>query len=117
MNFKKALGNKNFNPAGVLKDYIYLEANSFFEYAQKLKLSGDKNMPDLPNYFKELKKFRNGMPGHRDKEEKINFPQDWIELQEHTAKLIPIDKLIIDIDVYYKKVMNKYKETQLRPKC
>ena len=44
MNFMKDFyGNKEFNPAGVLKDYIYLEASSFFEYAKELKLTkGDK---------------------------------------------------------------------------
>src|SRR3989344_6501184 len=77
MNFMRDFhGNKYFNPAGVLKDYIYLEANSFFEYAEKLKKSGDENMPDLPDYLKELKSFRNQITGHRDKDEKINFPND-----------------------------------------
>ena len=101
-------GKKDFNPASVLKDYIYLEANSFFEYAKKLKLSGDKNMPDLPDYLKELKSFRNQITGHRDKDEKINFPNDWIELQEKINKLIPIEKILKDVNAYYQEVMNKH---------
>ena len=112
MDFEKFRGNENFNPAGVLKDYIYLEANSFFEYAKKLKISGDKNMPDLPNYLKELKNFRDVMVGHRDRKEKINFPKGWFELQESTNKLIPIKQLIKDVDAYYQEVMKRYEATQ-----
>lgn len=112
MNFMRDFyGNKDFNPGGILKDYIYLEANSFFEYAKKLKSNGDKNMPDLPDYLKELDYFRNVMVGHRDKKEEINFPQGWIELQEKTAKLIPIKQLIKDIDKYYQEVIKRYKES------
>lgn len=109
MNFNKDfLNNKNFNPAGVLKDYIYLEANSFFQYAKELKLSkGDKNMPNLPNYLKKLKNFRDIMVGHRDAKEKSKFPEGWINLQEQNNKLIPIKKLIKDVDDYYKEVMKK----------
>ena len=109
MNFMRDFkGNKNFNPAGVLKDYIYLEANSFFEYAKKLKPERDENLPHLPNYLKELKKFRDLMVGHRDNKEKINFPEGWIELQETTAKLIPIQQLIDDVDKYYREVIEIY---------
>ena len=110
MNFMRDFhGNKDFNPAGVLKDYIYLEANSFFEYAKNLKSNGDKNMPNLPNYLEELKNFRDVMAGHRDKKEKIEFPKGWVELQENTAKLIPIKQLITDVDNYYKEVMKRMK--------
>ena len=109
MNFMRDFqGNKDFNPAGVLKDYIYLEANSFFEYAKKLKSNGDKNMPELPTYLKELKHFRDVMAGHRDGKEKVEFPHGWVELQENTAKLIPIKQLIKDIDEYYKEVIKRY---------
>jgi len=109
MNFMRDFrGNKNFNPAGVLKDYIYLEADSFFEYAKKLKSAGYENLPDLPNYLKGLKKFRNVMAGHRDNKEKINFPEGWIELQETTAKLIPIQQLINDVDRYYGEIIRNY---------
>jgi len=109
MNFMRDFrGNKDFNPAGILKDYIYLEANSFFEYAKTLKANGDKNMPDLPNYLKELKNFRDIMVGHRDKKEKIKFPQGWGELQESTNKSIPIKQLTKDVDEYYKEVMKRH---------
>jgi hypothetical protein len=108
---KTFYNNKDFNPGGVLKDYIYLEANSFFEYARILKSTGDKNMPDLPSYLKELKDFRDIMVGHRDKKGKLNFPNEWIELQEKTAKLIPIKQLIKDIDEYYKEVKRRYDES------
>lgn len=113
MNFMRCFhGNKDFNPAGVLKDYIYLEANSFFEYAKNLKSRRDKNMPDLPNYLKELKNFRDVMVGHRDKKEKIDFPQGWWDLQENTAKSIPIKQLIKDVDEYYQEVIKRYEESQ-----
>ncbi len=111
MNYMIFFKNKkDFNPAGVLKDYIYLEANSFFQYAKELKLGkGDKNMPDLPNYLKELKNFRDMMVGHRDKRGKIKFPEGWIDLQEQNSKSVPIKKLIKDVDNYYKEVMKKEK--------
>jgi hypothetical protein len=111
MNFMKDFfGNKDFNPAGVLKDYIYLEANSFFDYAKILKSDGDKNMPDLPDYYGELKNFRNVIVGHRDKNGDIEFPTGWIELQEKIAKLIPIKQLIKDVDEYYQEVMKRYRD-------
>jgi len=100
MNFRYLLNDKDFNPAGVLKDYIYLEAHSFFKIAKKLKSNGVK-MPEIPPYFDDLEKFRNNMPAHRNLEGKYKFPEDWIELQEKTSKLIPIKKLIKDIDVYF----------------
>ncbi|MFH1248522.1 MAG: hypothetical protein V1660_00025 [archaeon] len=113
MDFQRVFhGNKDFNPAGVLKDYLYLEANSFFEYAKNLKSHGDKNMPDLPKYLKELKSFRDVMVGHRDKKGKIEFPDGWVNLQEETAKLIPIKKLIKDIDEYYNEVMKRHRINQ-----
>lgn len=110
INFNKdVLNNKDFNPAGVLKDYIYLEANSFFVYAKELKLSkGDKNMPDLPNYLKKLKDFRDVMVAHRDKKEKSNFPEDWIELQQKISKSIPIRNLIKDVNDYYQEVVKRH---------
>ena len=98
-----------FNPGGVLKDYIYLEASSFFKYAKELKLSkGDKNLPDLPSYVNQLEKFRDLMIGHRDRKEKVKFPVEWIALQEKIAKLIPIAALIKDVDSYYQEVIRKY---------
>ncbi len=109
MNFRRFFGDKNFNPAGVLKDYIYLEASSFFKYAKELKLSkGDKNIPDLPDYVNDLEYFRNIMLGHRDRKEKIDFPEGWIELQEKIAKSIPIQKIIKDIDTYYHEVIKRH---------
>ena len=106
INFNKIfLNNKDFNPAGVLKDYIYLEANSFFEYAKKLKNEGDKNIPDLPNYLKELKDFRNKMVAHRDMKEELSFPEDWLKAQEDINKIIPIQKLIEDVNEYYEKIV------------
>lgn len=108
MNFEEMLGNKEFNPAGVLKDYIYLEANSFFEYAKKLKDRGDKNIPELPNYLKELKNFRNLLAGHRDKKEIIKFPEDWLKLQGEISKLIPIENLIHDVESYYQEVIKRH---------
>jgi len=109
MNFMRDFyGNKDFNPAGVLKDYIYLEANSFFDYAKRLKLNGDKNMPNLPNYLQELRNFRNKLVGHRNNWEDLNFPEGWLELQESISKLIPIKQLIKDVDVYYQEVMKRY---------
>ena len=51
--------------------------------------------------MKELTNYRDYMVGHRDKKERIVFPQGWIELQNKTAKLIPIKKLIQDVHNYF----------------
>jgi len=108
MNFMKEFqNNKDFNPAGVLKDYIYLEASSFFEYAKKLKKKY-KNMPKLPDYIEELKTFRNKVVAHRDSKEFYKSYVDWIEAHEGINKLIPIQKLIKDVNEYYKEVQRKH---------
>jgi len=108
MEFKQIFYNdKEFNPGGVLSDYIYLEANSFFKYAKKLKSSGDKNIPDLPDYLKDLEDFRNVMVGHRDVKENYSFFEDWMGLQEKISKLIPKEKLVRDVDFYYQEVMRR----------
>ena len=109
MNFMKFFRNDNdFNPAGVLKDYIYLETNSFFQYAKKLK-DKYKDMPNLPNYLKELKKFRDKVVGHRDFKESYKSPEDWKKAHEEIQKLIPIPKLIKDVDEYHKEVLKGFK--------
>lgn len=104
-------GNQ-FNPAGVLKDYIYLEANSFFQYAKKCKNKGDKNMPNLPSYLEELKEFRDVLIGHRDFKEKFKSYEDFTRLHENISKLIPIKSLIKDIDSYYQEVKRRYWSSQ-----
>jgi len=108
INFNRDfLNNKNFNPAGVLKDYIYLEANSFFKCAKKLKLSkGMKDILDLPNYLKELENFRDIMVAHRDVKEKSNFPEGWLRLLQHISKLIPIKTLVKDVDDYFNQLQS-----------
>ena len=95
--------NQDFNPAGVLKDYIYLEACSFFEYAKKLKNKGKKykDLPKLPDYLKELKAFRNKVIGHRDFKENFSSPQEWVEAHENIQRLVPIPNLIKDVDDYF----------------
>ncbi|MBT3985502.1 hypothetical protein HOD38_05115 [archaeon] len=103
MNFMRDFSKvKDFNPAVVLRDYIYLEAHSFFKYINKLKSKRIlKNIPELPSYFRDLEVFRNSMPAHRDIHENHTFPADWIRLQEKTNKLIPIKMLIKDVDDYF----------------
>lgn len=109
MNFNKdVLNNKDYNPAGVLKDYIYLEANSFFKYAKKLKNEG-KDMPNLPNYLEELKIFRDKVVGHRDAKEYFKSPEDWIKAHQRINKIIPIQKLIKDVNDYYEEFLKKQK--------
>ena len=113
MQFRKDFFNDHkFNPGGVLKDYVYLEVSSFFKYAKELKMSkGDKNLPELPSYVNELEKFRDVMVGHRDRKEKVKFPDGWIVIQEKTAKSIPIATLIKDVNAYYQEVVKRHKES------
>ncbi len=93
--------NESFNPAGVLKDYVYLEANSFFQYAKNLKDKGDKNIPNLPTYLKKLKEFRDRVVGHRDLNEGFKSYEEWIKAHEEIQKLIPIVHLIKDVTEFY----------------
>ena len=105
MNFIQFFqNNKNFNPAGVLKDYIYLEANSFFQYAKVLK-KRYQNMSKLPDYLEDLRDFRNKVVAHKDSEEHYKSLEDWQKAHNKINKIIPIPKLIKDVDEYYKKVM------------
>jgi len=104
MNFMKLFyGQNEFNPAGILKDYIYLEANSFFQYAKKLIKKGRK-MPELPIYLEDLRIFRNRVVAHKDDEERLKSDGEWINEQQKIAKLIPIQKLIGDVKKYYSKI-------------
>jgi len=73
----------------------------------KLKDGGDKNIPNLPDYLKELENFRNIMVGHRDAKEKYSSFEDWIKLQQDISKLIPIEKLVKDIDLYYQEITRR----------
>ncbi len=113
MQFMKEVhSNEHFNPGGVLKDYIYLEASSFFKYAKELKSSkNDQNLPDLPSYIDELKDFRDVMVAHRDRKEKLKFPDDWHDLQRKIATSIPIVTLVKDVNDYYQEVMRRYKKS------
>ena len=104
MNFMVWQGDKNFNPGGVLKDYIYLEANSFFQYAKKLKNEG-KKMPLLPDYIEEIKVFRDKIVGHKDFREYFKSFEDWRKAHDNVNKAIAIDKLIKDVDDYYHEVL------------
>ena len=89
------------------KTVDYHIKSGFFKYAKKLKSSGDKNIPDLPDYLKDLEDFRNVMVGHRDVKENYSFFEDWIGLQEKISKLIPREKLVKDVDFYYQEVMRR----------
>lgn len=110
MNFMKIIGNNDFNPAGLLKEYIYLEANSFFEIAKYLKDSkGHTNMPALPDYFEKLHELRNKFIAHRDKKEKIKFPEDWADYLGEIGRLIPMKKLIKDVNDYFLSVQPSLK--------
>lgn len=110
MQYRKDLCNdKNYNPALALNDYIYLEANSFFQYAKKLK-DKNKKMPDLPDYLPELKKYRNESIAHKDFKEKYKSGVDWMFHIEDINKLIPIKQIIKDVDEYYKKIYKLWEE-------
>jgi len=103
----------NFNPAGVLKDYMYLEGNSFFQYAKNLKTQkNDENIPELPNYLKELKRFRNIMVGHRDFKEKVKFPDGWVIEQEKMARILPVARLMEDIDNIYTEILKRQRDSR-----
>ena len=106
MNFMASQNKKDFNPAIVLRDYIYLEANSFFQYAKKLKNRGE-DMPKLPNYLKELQIFRDKVVAHKDFKEYYKSSEDWKKAHEKINKIIPIPKLIKNINKYFKEFKEK----------
>jgi hypothetical protein len=95
---------KGIKPSAFLVDYIILEISSFYTNIYLMKKKG-KFFPELPNYWKELKDYRDIMPGHRDKEHKLKT------LADHTSLIKKLDSLgipkIVDDFIKYYALMKK----------
>jgi|SRR3972149_3834818 len=98
-----------FSPTETLYDYIYLEADCFFQYAKKCLSKKDRNMPPLPKYHETLHWFRNKILGHRDIDEAFQTTTEWIEVHQKMDSEVKPTQLIKDIDEYYKEVRKREK--------
>lgn len=90
---------KGIRPGGLLYEYIILEISSFYTLVHKYKMEGAQ-LPEIPSYWKTLKVFRNAIPGHMDKEEKIKTSKEWFEKYELIDGL-NILRIITEFEKYY----------------
>ena len=93
------LGKSGLQPSKFLYEYVMLEINSFYDLVYKYKKEG-VNLSEIPTDWKEIKKFRNSIPGHMDKDEKLKTSDDWFKLYESIDKL-NTNKIIADFEKYY----------------
>ena len=107
--------NKNFagegspySPTTILNEYICLEADCFYQYARKCLEEGDKNMPDLPNYYEYLHALRDKILAHRDIDGDLNKTSSWMNMLEKLDEQVTMDNLVSEVDEYFKEVMCRY---------
>ena len=86
------------NPANVLRDYIILEIKKFYELAHLEKL--DKLLPP-PEYWTELKAFRDVRIAHPSEGKKFKINEDVEKLYWNIEK-IGLDRIMEDFKKYAK---------------
>lgn len=92
-------GTKSVSPEQVLYDYIILEVSNFYSHAHICRVGGEI-LPEIPNYWEDLKEFRNAMPGHRDGKKELKTIKDWMSIHNKVDK-ITTTKIIYDFRNYY----------------
>ena len=93
------LAKKGIRPSQFLYEYVMQEISSFYTLAHGYKNQGIQ-LPKIPDYWKLLKDFRNSIPGHMDKDEKLKTTKDWFEKYESVDNL-NTDKIIVEFEDYY----------------
>ena len=94
-----ALSNKGLKPGQFLNEYIILELSSFYDLVKKYKKEGAA-LPEIPNYWTEIKSFRDIIVGHTDYKHKLKTSKDWFERYEAIDR-IDINKMIFEFEQYY----------------
>ncbi len=106
--FNKTMMKFEGNPANVLRDYILLEIKKFYELVHLEKL--DKLLP-LPEYWVELKTFRDARIAHPSEGKKFKINED-VEKLYWDLKKIGLDKIMEDFKQYAKICMNHVIESE-----
>ncbi|MBI5123465.1 hypothetical protein HZA75_06430 [Candidatus Roizmanbacteria bacterium] len=94
------LAKKGIRPSQFLYEYVMQEVSSFYTLAYQYKKEGAK-LPEVPDYWGKLKDFRNSIPGHMDKDEKMKTTREWFEKYESIDNL-NTEKIISEFEDYYK---------------
>ena len=100
---QKEAGN---NPAFFLIEYIIQEISTFYTL---IHLEKDASFPEAPYYHEDLKKYRNAIPGHADKEKRFRTAHDMLEVINPLDK-IGLPTILLDFDKYFRnclKVLEK----------
>lgn len=96
----------------LLGEYIILEIWSFYDYLLKIKKTENIQLPELPIYWETIKKFRNQIIAHLDKDERLKTLKEWIKQYEEINK-IGMPKIIKDFKQIYNKCYNLLKTKNL----
>lgn len=96
--FNKMMIGFEGNPANILRDYIILEIKKFYELTHLEKL--DKLLPP-PEYWTELKAFRNARIAHPSEAKKFKINED-VEKLYWNLEEIGLDKIMEDFKKYAK---------------
>lgn len=91
-----------FNPSDVLNQYIILEINSFYDICELEKI----NLSKIPQYSSILKKFRNKIPGHRDKNKQLKDMASWMQIHKQVDD-IGMPKILNDFKEYAKEILKE----------
>lgn len=97
------MGENTPQVGSALWDYIMLEIDSFYSIIHSLMWKGQE-FPKLPTYLKELRKFRNKMPGHRDDRNEFVTWTEWYEFHKTFEKFPSSNKVVNDFLDYCKTI-------------
>lgn len=96
-------------PAIQLYDYLILEICSFYDYIKILKKKNPTiEFPELPNYLGKIYAFRNAIPGHVDKYERLSTGEDFINIYQPIFRDIGVEKISIDLENYYEECTKRF---------
>ena len=96
---------RKVKPSAILLDYIILEISNYYTKVHIMQGKGHK-FPDLPDYWKTLKEYRDSGPAHRDKEHNFKNLSDYV-LNIKKLDSLGIPRVIEDFLKYHKLVKTK----------
>lgn len=96
-------------PAIQLYDYLILEICSFYDYVKILiKNNPDISFPKLPDYLNKIYTFRSAIPGHIDKDERLQTGEDFFNIYQSIFRDIGVEKISIDLENYYEECTKRF---------
>jgi len=104
--YRKTHEERNFKPSGTLIDYFLLNIAMFYECAKKRFKFKDENMPET---YKKVKRFRNKIMAHFDKNIKTNanMVKEYIIVNEADGK--GFDRIWNDYSLFRDKIFRRIK--------